>query len=59
MQGPIVMHPSKTCDQQDKLDQVLGKASFLIHPAKAMVVGVVLWLGLGLLSGRWVAMAWC
>ena len=59
MQGPIVMHPSKTCDRQDKLDQVLGKSSFLIHPAKALVAGIVLWLPLGLLSGRWVAMAWC
>ena len=59
MQRTIVMHPSKTCDQQDKLDQVLGKTSFLIHPAKALVAGILLWLPLGLLSGRWVAMAWC
>jgi hypothetical protein len=59
MQGPIVMDASKTCDRQDKLDQVLGKTSFLIHPAKALVAGILLWLPLGLLSGRWVAMAWC
>lgn len=53
------MHPAKTSDRQDKLDQVLGKSSFLIHPAKALVAGILLWLPLGLLSGRWLAMAWC
>ncbi len=42
----------------DRLGQIFGPAERLLHPLSALLAGGVLWLLLGALSGRWVAMAW-
>lgn len=47
-----------SCSATDHLGAILGPAEGLIHPLRALLAGGVLWLVLGLLTGRWVAMGW-
>jgi hypothetical protein len=42
----------------DQLERILGPAERLLHPFSALLGGGVLWLLLGTLNGRWVAMGW-
>ena len=43
----------------DRLERLFGPAEALIHPLRALAAAVLLWIPLGWLSGRWIAMAWC
>ena len=43
----------------DRLERLFGPAAALIHPLRALAAAVLLWIPLGWLSGRWIAMAWC
>lgn len=44
--------------EPDQLGRILGPLTTLLHPLRALLVGVLLWIPLGLLTGRWTAMAW-
>ena len=52
---PLTVLPSGA----DRLSQLLGPADRLLHPLTALVVAILLWIPLALLTGRWLAMAWC
>jgi len=43
----------------DQLEQLLGPAVVLIQPAVALLAATVLWILISLLTGRWLALAWC
>jgi hypothetical protein len=54
------VHPNRDTDKHgDRLERLFGPASGLLHPLRALAAAVLLWIPLGWLSGRWIAMAWC
>lgn len=46
-------------DTPDRLEQLLGPAVRLVHPATGLLAAGALWLALSLITGRWLALAWC
>ncbi len=56
---PLLQQARESAVEGDRLDTLLGPASRLIHPLRALVAGAILWIPLALLSGRPQAMAWC
>jgi hypothetical protein len=53
------VHQAKDTDKPDhRLERLFGPASGLLHPLRALAAAVLLWIPLGWLSGRWIAMAW-
>lgn len=44
--------------EPDQLSRIMGPLATLLHPLHALLAGLLLWLPLGLLTGRWTAMAW-
>ena len=52
-------HLPLTAAAPDRLSQLLGPAAQLLQPAKALLAATLLWIVLSLLTGRWLAVAWC
>jgi hypothetical protein len=52
-------HLPLTAAAPDRLCQLLGPGAQLLQPAKALLAATLLWIVLSLITGRWLAVAWC
>jgi hypothetical protein len=43
----------------DRLSQLFGPLAALLRPDRALLAATLLWIPLALITGRWLALAWC